>query len=180
MPNRARRSLLRVLFLAVPLVLFHRFDVSAVVPPPYEGELGVCNGLERELALGAGVATAFEKLLRGFGADDVDRLGSIHRTAVKNAIVLCRHPPEDVLAGAVRAGVPIEVIVAGALDAGLTVFQTRNHLLAAGVAPAVLAAAVSESRRYAGDAGPLLPSGVELHGGLGGPLVQPPTSQFVP
>jgi hypothetical protein len=182
--DRASRFTLRGLLLTVLLLPLHPSTAAATAPPPYEGELGVCNGLSRETSLGASVSQAVEKLLRGFGASEPDLLGSIYRTAIENAIELCGQPAAEVLAGAVRAGVPVDIIVTGALDAGVSASETRGLLREAGVAPALLAAAVTEAQRYGDDKGPLFPSVTELSSGLGGPfsnpLVNPPGSQFVP
>lgn len=181
--DRAQRSSLRGLLLAVLLLPLHPSSTAAV-PPPFEGELGVCSALTREVALRANLAEAVEKVLRGYGSSDPELLASIYRAALKNAITLCRRPASEVVDGALRARVPVDVIVAGALDAGMTPFEARGLLLAAGVPPAVLAAAVTEAQRRAGRHGPVLPNVIDLQGGLGGPfsspLVQPPTSQFVP
>jgi hypothetical protein len=126
----------------IAFLLLIAVPASAELPPLYEGEIGVCNAVERDRLKGETLEDALKSLLNSIQTNDPEVLGSMRRTILHNAIRICNYDPVTVIAAAYEAGLSLELVVGAAIGAGINkavVAVTLNNL---GVDPQTVASAI--------------------------------------
>lgn len=122
------------------LCLFFVICLSAVpafadLPPLFEGELGVCNGIEQEKAKGKSLAEALRTFILRHETDDPMILNSIRRTIIHHAIQTCHFDAVVVIGAAYQAGLSIDLVAGAAMGAGMNEAMITQSLIAAGADP---------------------------------------------
>lgn len=157
-----------VAFLFAFLFLLSSFPSIAELPPRFEGELNVCNRVEREKAKGRSLEEALRAVILDTDSNESASLDSLHRTVIDRAIRTCRYDPSVVVTAAYRAGVPLPLIVGSAGAAGVGRDAITAALVRAGMASSEVRAAFIQTEAPPEPSVSLfLPPPFETGGGLG-------------
>jgi hypothetical protein len=131
----------------------------AHVPPLFEGELNVCETLERSAALGTPPMESLTDFIRSQQSNNPEVLQSIRRTIIHKAIIDCRMDAAVVLTAAYSAGVSPELIVGSAAKAGVDEGRITDLMVGLGVESRIVAFAIEQSKEPGEEAPSLPPSG---------------------
>jgi len=158
-------------------------------PPPYTGELNVCNRVAASVKEGKSVESALMDLFLVYSDQPTQLYRSIQRSIIHNAIQVCHFEGTEVISAALRVDMNLSLLVLSLIDAGVNPQSIRDALQQAGLdRPRIdeaLELAGREAQNPSSDYTSALPAPFEIYDGgsaiggvTGGGLGQ--ASPFIP
>ena len=130
----------------IAFLLLIATPAMAEVPPLFEGEIGVCNAVERDRLQGETMKDALKSLVNSMQTNDPEILGSMRRTIIHNAIRICKYDPAIVIAAVYEADLPLDLIIGAGVGAKVGKAVIVNTLVDLGVQPEAIASVLDQIR----------------------------------
>jgi len=161
------RTITAVAFLVITVGPLDTF--AQHFPPPYKGELNVCQRVETSLKEGKSVESALVDLFLVYSDQPTQLYRSIQRAIVHDAVQACHFEGTEVIGSALRVDMNLPLLVLSLTDAGVNPQALRDALQQAGLdRPRIdnaFEVAGMEAQTPSPDYASALPAPFEIYGG---------------